>query len=118
MSGIPLRIVETPGRMISATPLPAEDNLAAIDAGPEYGAQLKAGDMWREPDLDSAEHGECWAIVLPNRTVWYTTVSAQDGSYWTVTGTAPKLTVHPSIDDRDPNRPWHGWIRNGELVGV
>jgi hypothetical protein len=70
--------------------------------------------MWREPDLDN-DHGECWAIVLPNRTVWYSTVSASGGAYWTVTGDAPRITVHPSIDDRDPAWPWHGWIRNGEM---
>jgi Family of unknown function (DUF6527) len=113
VTGIQLRIVETPGRMISGTPLPAEGDLASVDV-PGSGALLRAGDMWREPDLDGA-HGECWAIVLPNRTVWYSTVSAEDGSYWTVAREAPDLTVHPSIDDRDPNRPWHGWIRGGYL---
>lgn len=114
--GIPLRIVEHPGRAISGTPLPAEDNLAAVDV-PGSGALLKAGDMWREPDLDN-EQGECWAVVLPNRTVWYSTVSADTGAYWQVSGSAPNLTVTPSIDDRWPERPWHGWIRNGELVNA
>ncbi|MGH6654059.1 MAG: DUF6527 family protein [Actinocrinis sp.] len=114
--GIPLRVIDAPGRMISGTPLPAEDDLASVDV-PGSGALLKAGDMWRESELDGV-HGECWAIVLPNRTVWYSTVSAEDGSYWKVTGSAPALTVHPSIDDRDTNRPWHGWIRNGELVSA
>jgi hypothetical protein len=113
---IPLRVIENPDRSISGTPLPAEGDLVAIDT-PGSGALLKAGDMWREPAVDN-EQGECWAIVLPNRTVWYSTVSASDGAYWQVTGTAPNITVHPSIDDRDPSRPWHGWIINGELVGA
>jgi hypothetical protein len=111
---IPLRIIDNPGRPLSATPLPAENDPVSVDV-PGSGALLKAGDMWREPELDNTQ-GECWAIVLPNRTVWYSTVSADSGAYWQVTGTAPAITVHPSIDDRDPNRPWHGWIRDGQLV--
>jgi hypothetical protein len=111
--GIPLRIVPSPDVPISAMRLPAADDQAALDS-PGSGASLQAGDMWREPDLDN-EQGECWAVVLPNRTVWYSTVSADSGAYWAVTGTAPNLTVSPSIDDRDPNGPWHGWIRDGAL---
>jgi len=88
--GIPLRIVEPPGD----------------DPGVTY----SPGDMWREH--------ECWAVILPNGEVWYSGIAAADGSYWTVTGEAPKITVHPSIDDRDPRNPWHGWIRDGELVNA
>lgn len=114
MTGIPLRIIDHPARTISGSSLPREDDPAAVDV-PGSGALLKAGDMWREPDIDNG-HGECWAIVLPNRTVFYTTVSADSGAYWQVTGIAPLLTVTPSIDDRDPHSPWHGWIREGFLV--
>jgi hypothetical protein len=32
-----------------------------------------------------------------------------------VTGEAPNLTVHPSINDLDERAPWHGWIRGGFL---
>ena len=40
--------------------------------------------------------------------------------YLTVTGavlmgTEPDITVTPSIDDQNPARPWHGWIRGGFL---
>jgi hypothetical protein len=73
------------------------------------------GAMWREPMHDQ-DGIECWAIVLPNCSVFRTTDSVASGERWTVTGTAPDLTVTPSIDDRGP-RPWHGWITNGELVG-
>jgi hypothetical protein len=104
VTGIPLRIIPDPE--IGGPYLPAADDPVAIDT-PGSGADLMPGDMW-------PAHG--WAIVLPNRTVWYSGIAAEDGSFWTVTGEAPNLTVHPSIDDRDPNRPWHGWIRNGELV--
>ena len=102
MTGIPLRIVPVPD--IGGPYLPLPGTPAADAPGPD----LKPGDMW-------FEH-ECWAVVLPNMTVWYSGIASADGSYWTVTGEAPNLTVHPSIDDRDPNRPWHGWIRDGVLV--
>lgn len=105
--GIPLRIIANPN--VGGPRLPAVDDLAAVDT-PGSGADLMPGDMWRD-------HG-CWAVVLPNRTVWYSGIAAADGSYWTVTGEAPILTVHPSINDQDPRAPWHGWIRNGELVSA
>lgn len=92
MTGVPLRIIPNPD----------------ID-GPS-GVDLQPGDMWRD--------NECWAVVLPNRTVWYSGIAAADGSYWTVTGEAPNLTVHPSINDTDPAAPWHGWITDGMLKRV
>ena len=104
MTGIPLRIIPDPD--IGGPCLPAAGDPVAADI-PGSGADLMPGDMW-------LVHG-CWAVVLPNRTVWYSGIAAADGSFWTVTGEAPKLTVHPSIDDRDPARPWHGWIRAGFL---
>jgi hypothetical protein len=104
VAGIPLRIIDDPD--IGGPYLPLPESAEAELPGAR--SELKPGDMWRVHD--------CWAIVLPNRTVWYSGIAAADGSFWTVTGDAPNLTVHPSIDDRDPNRPWHGWIRDGELV--
>jgi hypothetical protein len=104
MTGIPLRIVPVPDAGGPCLPLPGTP-----EAGMPH-RDLKPGDMW-------FEH-ECWAVVLPNYTVWYSGIAAADGSYWTVTGEAPNITVHPSIDDRDPNRPWHGWIRDGELIAA
>lgn len=91
MSAIPLRIIAEP-----------------LD-GPDKSWQVP-GNMWRDD--------ECWVVVLPNGDLWYSGIPASDGSYWTVTGEAPNITVTPSIDDRDPENPWHGWIRNGELVNV
>lgn len=32
---------------------------------------------------------------------------------WTVTGTPPEITVHPSINVVNH---WHGWLKNGELT--
>jgi hypothetical protein len=97
------------------------------------------GMMWRYPDGDTGDR-ECWWIVLPNtkprepgyasEITWRTTdrASAPPHEMWQVTGTAPALTVSPSIDvecwivrDGETARDgsyWHGWIRDGELVGA
>lgn len=72
--------------------------------------KLEPGDMWRDH--------ECWAVVLPNRAIWYSGLPAMSGAHWTTTGEAPNLTVTPSINDLDERAPWHGWITNGELVSV
>lgn len=115
--GIPLRIVEPPGW-----------------------EAMETGMMWRDPAGDR-DGRECWTIVLPqshpdigtpghpSRILWTTTDRAYNGSgMWVVAGTAPGLTVTPSIDVlrfvkgpdgkhiRDGSY-WHGFITNGELVG-
>lgn len=107
MTGIPLRIVPNPGEPPSPYP---PDGFAP-------------GDMWRDPVMD-IDGLEAWGIVLPNNTVWYTTVEASGGGgRWTVTGDPPNITVTPSIWDKTPGRDsagqareWHGWIRDGALV--
>lgn len=78
---------------------------------------LAPGSMWRDPDMDR-EGREAWAVVLPNGALWYTTDTADghDGFGWEVTGTPPRITVNPSIDDADPHNPWHGWIRDGVMT--
>ena len=101
--GIPLRIVDRPeanGRIGHTHPsLP-----------------IAPGDMWHEPELDG-EHGECWAVVLPNGRVWRTTDPASDPPHelWDVSGEPPDITVSPSINDTSPRGGWHGWIRDGVL---
>lgn len=74
--------------------------------------------LWR----DVAGRPPAWHICLPNGTWWNTNDRSsgdgnQIGPYWDVTGTAPLITVSPSINDQG-SRPWHGWIRNGELVAA
>jgi len=83
--------------------------------------RLEAGDCWPDHDHDHEDGGSpglCWAIVLPNREIWYSCRPFGGDparGYWTLTGEPPKFTVTPSINDQGPH-PWHGWIRDGELV--
>lgn len=84
---------------------------------PESLFKTEVGDMWRTPANDH-ENRECWFIHLPNGVYWYTTAdeTGKDGwNGWTVTGEPPNITVTPSINAEGH---WHGFITNGELVGV
>ena len=79
------------------------------------------GAMIRAPWRDYDGRPPTYIVFLPNGSCWCTNDrAARDGNhlgpYWDVSGTAPGITVSPSIDDRDPARPWHGWVRDGELV--
>lgn len=76
------------------------------------------GAMIRSEWRDVPGRPPAWAVFLPNGSAWNTNhrLSPGDGGYWDVTGEAPLLTVLPSINDGDPARPWHGWIREGMLV--
>jgi Family of unknown function (DUF6527) len=81
------------------------------------GAMIRA--PWRDSTGD--DNGlPAWIVFLPNGTFWCTRdrESRDDGQpckQWQVTGVPPQITVHPSIDDRNPARPWHGWIRDGMI---
>lgn len=80
-----------------------------------------AGAMIRAPWRDQDGRPDAWVIFLPNGAFWCTNDRASRGNgnelgpYWEVSGTAPGLTVHPSINDTG-SRPWHGWIRAGEMT--
>ncbi len=78
------------------------------------------GDMW-PCNLAKSSHvvngrGPCWIIRLPDRAwVWHTNSQTTDkGTYWTVTGEPPNITVSPSINIGP--EIWHGHIQNGALV--
>lgn len=99
--------------------------------------EFKPGMMWRVPEEDEGDR-ECWWIVLPNtkpdsaghaqEIAWLTTSrgSRPPHDMWDVTGTAPNITVNPSIDvecwvykDGEPVRDgsyWHGWIKDGIIL--
>jgi hypothetical protein len=66
------------------------------------------GDMWQTD--------EGWVIILPNLMSWATFPRGGKPYRWTVTGTPPAITVHPSIDDRTPGFEWYGWISRGMLI--
>ena len=79
---------------------------------------LPPGAMWRDPERDR-DGREAWGVVLPNGAVWYTTEAAgnSDSTFgWDVTGTPPRITVSPSINDEGSRTPWHGWIRDGVMT--
>lgn len=82
------------------------------------------GAMIRAPWRDVDGRPPAWLVFLPNGTSWCTNDRAvirdggkRFGPYWDVTGEPPRITVAPSIDDRG-TQPWHGWIRDGQLVRV
>ena len=82
------------------------------------GKAAPAGSMIRADWYDGfGQPGESWLVVLPDGGTWITTQNASGGGCWTVTGTPPAITVSPSIFHNAPHG-WHGWIRDGELVGA
>lgn len=94
---VPLRIVERPW-------------------GSPY--ETKAGDTWPCWNTDGSHtvegRGPCWVVRLPGGAAWFhTNMEASGGGYWDVSGEAPNLTVHPSINVGP--EIWHGWITNGQL---
>lgn len=108
-------------------------------AGRESGeGGIPAGAMWHAsypPDHLSRRYVEQDAaqrlplhVMLPDRTVFCVDrkPSSGDDGGWDVTGTAPEITVRPSIHTMigepgaGPEGPmrtsWHGWLTDGELV--
>jgi hypothetical protein len=66
--------------------------------------------FWR-PQLRKAD-GLAISVVCPNGAVWCIDDQATGGGYWTREGTAPCLTVSPSIVAGD----YHGHLQNGVLT--
>ncbi len=102
------------------------------------GKEAKPGDMWLCPWLLN-EAGQPYegeddlskqyltetiktraplAVHLPGGGVWVVdNISSQDRAQgnrcgWRVTGEAPKITAHPSIQTHN----WHGYLRDGVLI--
>jgi hypothetical protein len=84
-----------------------------------FGHVAPPGTMIRATWYDeySQRPGESWLVSLPDGGEWITTQQATGGGYWEVTGTAPLITVSPSIFHNAPTG-WHGFIRDGELVNA
>jgi hypothetical protein len=72
--------------------------------------RCKPGALWY------ATHDGKPAIMarLPDGNIWCSAHRADDGRGWTVTGTAPDITVTPSIDDTIDGT-WHGHIIGGVM---
>jgi hypothetical protein len=66
--------------------------------------------FWR-PELRK-EDGLAISVVCPDGAVWCIDDEATSGGHWTRTGTAPKLTVQPSIQTPD----YHGHLTDGVLT--
>lgn len=86
-----------------------------------FGKIAPVGAMIRAPWYDEfSKHPagiESWLVALPDGGEWITSQAASSGGYWEVSGEPPNITVHPSIWHNQPSG-WHGFITNGELVGV
>jgi hypothetical protein len=84
-----------------------------------FGRNAPPGTMvradWHDAYSRHPGGAESWIISLPGGHEWVSTQRASDGGYWTVSGTAPLLTVTPSILCTGTNG-WHGFVTNGELV--
>lgn len=101
-----------------------------IDGWPR---EMQAGQCWFAPWLLRDEHKDClspkywaqWAairpplyVTLPNLDVFCVDSYAREGgkklgSGWDVSGTAPILTISPSINIVGY---YHGWIRDGIIT--
>ena len=84
---------------------------------------------YRQSGRLSAQYSRDWAhlrdpimLVIPSYgticvdSAYYPETPGHDG--WTVTGTAPTITVHPSLGiGQDMNGRWiyHGWLKDGVL---
>lgn len=91
--------------------------------------ERRAGDMWFEPWYLQGDHERYYlsdyyinnvkgtrmplVVRLPSgRDFCIDGRTRNDSSGWTVTGTAPNITVSPSINHVGR---YHGWLQNGVL---
>lgn len=77
------------------------------------------GAMWDCPWLHHkvGPDGQSLTVRLPDGRDWWVDGPSKNGSGWTRTGTAPAISVNPSIQtEGNPNRPgYHGFLTNGVL---
>lgn len=81
-------------------------------AGAMWAADWLAGTSLVNPKLDRPPV----CVKLPGGHEFVVDSKSSDGSFWSVTGEPPRLTVSPSIHVRAPAPAWHGWLREGVLV--
>lgn len=62
-----------------------------------------------------ARDGEQLCVMTPAGLVNITQAGKPGG--WTVTGEAPNITMHPSLNvGEGSDDHWHGWLRDGVLT--
>lgn len=98
-------------------PLPAEDPENPDDHDPWYWFRAftkkhKLSDYY----FQNNSHRDPLLVWLPGRTLFCVDGKCwKDGAYyggWVITGEAPNITVHPSINI---GGSYHGWLQNGVI---
>lgn len=101
----------------------AQDRPGAMWFVEPYGPGGKYRDAMLR-DLASAEYKRDWAdkrapicVRLPDGTAWnvdthYGGRYENDAPGWTITGEAPRITAHPSVNVQGS---YHGWLTDGVL---
>lgn len=84
-----------------------------LDAAPP-GAMYDAEWYHDEAGTMMGPEGLSLNVKLPDGSWWCVDGRSSTGGRWTRTGTVPKITATPSI--LTPR--WHGWLRDGLLVGA
>lgn len=75
------------------------------------------GAIWRATWMEeiqnnpyAAPDGKVWALMMPSGMEWLIYGPEAGGGKWTVTGTLPKITVSPSINQVGV---YHGFVKEG-----
>lgn len=78
--------------------------------------ELPPGGCWDAHWMEHARYkgpdGKSWACMMPCMVEWMVYGPSSDDTLWTVTGTIPNITVHPSIA---VGGLYHGYIKGGEI---
>ncbi len=89
---------------------PGDCFLRALPPGAMYDATWL--EHQRGPD------GRSLMLMLPDGRIWHVDGPSSNGTGWTRTGTAPRITARPSILTHRPDggESYHGWLSDGVLT--
>ena len=97
---------------VHGIPLYRNPETGEVKPRDEFGPGAMWDCVWYHDVRDwKGADGHSWMVMLPDSCEWHIDGPAKDGSKWSRTGTAPLLTVRPSI--LAPN--YHGFLTNGVL---
>lgn len=82
-----------------------EKAMALIAAGQYSGEYFLSKFYWK----DWSDKRPPLSVLCPNGVEWCVDRKSSNGEGWKVTGTAPLITAHPSIDVTG----FHGWLKEG-----